>query len=178
MATGGLERPPAPLGLAERLDAPEWLADLPDRNELGESSRELAPPKMRSRARSYAASRTSSFLSRLALSLASLSPPRRRPPRSARGGRDPLAPASTPRGSPPAGSSLRKTTTRGAGPSPAIARQSLSRTSQLLVSRASLERTVVPVGRAAHSKNEEKRTAQPRKARVGHPPPELSSNMI
>jgi hypothetical protein len=176
MATGGLERPPAPLGLAERLDAPEWLADLPDRSELGESSRELAPPKMRSRARSYAASRTSSFLSRLALSLASLSPPRRRPPRSARGGRDPLAPASTPRGSPPAGSSLRKTTTRGAGPSPAIARQSLSRTSQLLVSRASLERTVVPVGRAAHSKTKKsERTAAQGTRRA---PPELSSNFM
>jgi hypothetical protein len=176
MATGGLERPVVSLGLAERLDAPEWLADLPDRNELGESSRELAPPKMRSRARSYAASRTSSFLSRLALSLASLSPPRRRPPRSARGGRDPLAPASTPRGSPPAGSSLRKTTTRGAGPSPAIARESLSRTSQLLVSRASLERTVVPVGRAAHSKRRKaNRTAAQGTRRA---PPELSSNFI
>ena len=50
MATGGLERAPAPLGLAERLDAPEWLPDLPDQREVGESSRELPPPKMRSRA--------------------------------------------------------------------------------------------------------------------------------
>ena len=123
MATGGLERAPAPLGLAERLDAPEWLPDLPDRREVGESSRELPPPKMRSRARSYAASRTSSFLSRLAFPLAALSPSRRRPSRA----RDPLAPASTPRGFPPAGSSLRRTTTRGAGPSPPIARDSLSR---------------------------------------------------
>ena len=129
--TGGLEPALAPLGLAERLDAPDWLPDLPDRCELAESSRELTPPKMRSRARSYAASRTLSFLSRHAFPLAGervdLSVGRRRPPRSARGSREPLALASTPRGSPLSASSLRKTTTWGAGPSPAIARESLVR---------------------------------------------------
>ena len=166
MATGGLERAPALLGLAERLDAPEWVPDLPDRREVGESSRELPPPKMRSRARSYAASRTSSFLSRLAFPLAALSPSRRRPSRA----RDPLAPASTPRGFPPAGSSLRRTTTRGAGPWPPIARESLSRRARARRSR----RARFVAERAGRSRNflrapSEKRSNHSRAKGAGHP---------